>query len=323
MSAPRGQGLGLGQGLGQGLGRALGTGLAVAAVLIGGGAAPAGALGVVGGGGGGSTTNSGPVQVVHRCTLYANGAGFGAWCGGGESGRARTWNQILNGRPFVPCRNDPVPQGYATPPDPDGTGQWAMQTCIVDYNLDQPRGGPRAHPVTTLVWLPGPDGPGVVPGYMTWLWAAFDTAYPTPILSVGPIAWPRTNVPAFFWLAGPAATGPARTVWDGEENLTMTARLHGLQVTRVGTGESTTCAAAAKAYDPARSPFEQDPAACTLTFGRSSATQPGQAYQLRADASWEVGYTDAAGTWHSMGVFDVPSYQLLPVQDVESVVVPG
>ncbi len=264
-------------------------------------------------------SSSPTVAVQQRCTLYANGVGFGAWCGG-ATGTPQTWRELLGGRPFIACRDDPVPAGVSTPPSPDGApGDWWMETCIRDYNLNAVRGGPNAHPVTQLVWRPA--GQEVVaPGYMAWLWDTFASTYPTPVLSVGPTVRPRVNVPAVFWLAGPPAAPVDRTVFDGTQQIRMTAQLVHLVVHPgvSATEPAVDCGAGTVAYDTTIDPFGQ-PSDCQFTYTRSSAYLPGAAYPVRADAYWEVAWTDAGGARHALGTYDVSSVQLIPVQEVEAV----
>jgi hypothetical protein len=266
---------------------------------------------------------------VRTCTLYANDAGFGAWCGSGVGKRGRTWRDRLDGRPFVKCRQDRVPDGVQTPADPPGRpGRWLLETCMAGVDLDSLDGGPDAEPRTRLVWVPPGRELGEVPPWMTWLWDAFTSAYPVPVLSVGPTARPRVNVPATFWLDGPSAQAQTRQVFDGTSTITMVARLQRLRIDPGvlpgpgGLGAASRpldCAGGTLPYDRTRSPFEQV-STCSYTFRRSSASLPMQAYPVRADAIWQVGWIDAAGTFRQLGVFSVGSIQLLPVQEVESVV---
>ncbi len=268
------------------------------------------------------------VRRVRTCTLYANDAGFGAWCGSGTGLRGRTWRARLAGKPFVKCRQDPVPDGVQTPQDPDRPGRWRLETCMRDVDLDTVDGGPDARTEIRIVWVTPDRDLGAVPPWMTWLWDTFTSAYPVPVLSVGPTARPRVNVPATFWLEGASAQTQTREVFDGRGAISMVARLVRLRVdpgTLPGLGGlggapgPLDCAAGTVPYDRTRSPFEQ-PSTCTITFRRSSAALPQHAYPVRADAFWQVGWVDAAGTFRQLGVFSVASIQLLPVQEVESVV---
>lgn len=274
---------------------------------------------------GGSPTPPSPtppkVQQVHRCTLYASEVGFGASCAGGQSGEAHTWRELLAGHPFVACHDEPVPSGLALPPRPPGQrdGAYYLETCIVDYDLDQVAGGPHAHPETTLVWIPGSQQVQHVPPWMVWLWSAFDTAYPTPVISAGPTAFPRVNVPAYFWVTPATAAPITRDVFDGVETITMRAELVRFTV-RPGVRpdeDPIDCGDGATPYDASRTPFDQA-STCTFTYDRSSAHLPQQAYPMRGDAYWQVGYTDSAGTYHQLGVFDIGTIQRVPVQEVEA-----
>lgn len=292
--------------------------LAAAVLVLTGAPAPATA------GGGdpqGSAVRSG-VARSHGCTLYANGGGFGALCGSGVRGRGRTWLARLEGNPFVRCRQDDVPPGVGTPPAPDGAGRWMLETCMQSFDLNRVDGGDPI-PVTRLVWVPAGGGLGPVPPWMDWFWDSFATSYPQPLLRVGPTVRPRVNVPAYFWLDGDGTDPVTRQVFDGVQTLTMTARLRRLEIDPSGGGRISVgpvdCADPTVPYDPATGPFQQV-STCTFTFPRSSASLPGFGYPIRADAFWEVGWTDAAGTYRQLGTFPVTGYQLLVVQEVESVV---
>ena len=264
-----------------------------------------------------------PVVVkVNRCTLYASEMSFGATCGGGASGPALTWRQQLAGHLLVTCHDEVVPAGVALPPEPrDGQpGSYYLQTCVVDFDLDLVGGGPDAHPVTTLVWIGGRERVQSVPPWMDWLWAGFSSVYPTPVLTTGPTAYPRVNVPTFFWLAPASAAPISRVVFDGVQDITITAELVRLDVRPgVFAGEPAIgCGTGVEVYDTRFSPFEQV-SACTFTYPRSSASLPDRAYPAKASAFWRVGYTGVGG-YRQLGLFDVATVQLLPVQEVQSLV---
>jgi hypothetical protein len=273
------------------------------------------------GGNGWAAPDAGVAQRHRQCTLYANGVGFGAVCGSGEGGPARTWRDLLAGNRMVPCRDDPIPAGFIVPPPPrDARGRYWMESCIVDYDLGQVGGGPNAHVETALVWIPAGDRVrDVVPPWMTWLWRKFETAYPLPVLAVGPTARPRVNVPAYFWLP-PASSAPlSRRIYDGRQWITMQARLVRLVVhPGVAAQPPVECGTGVAAYDFGADPFTQR-STCAFTYRRSSASMPGQTYPARADADWQVGFTDSAG-YHLLGVFTVSSLQRVAVQEVQAVV---
>ena len=267
------------------------------------------------------------VRRVGKCRLYANNGGFGALCGSGARRQGLTWRERLGGRPFVACRQDDVPSGVSTPPPPDdGPGRWFLETCMVDVDQDTRDGG-DADTRIRLAWVPAGRELGPVPPWMDWLWDAFANDYPTPVLSVGPTARPRVNVPAYFWLEGESAQTQTRQVFDGRRTITMQARLARLRVdpgTDPGPGGlgapalPVDCPDGGTAYDRSVGPFDQA-STCSHTFARSSAWLPDRAYPVRADADWEVGWIEG-GTFRLLGTFTVGSVQLLPVQEVESVV---
>lgn len=296
--------------------------------------ASTGGISSSGASGSGTSGSSGSaVQRVRSCTLYANNAGFGGWCGNALGVRGRTWAERLGGKRFVRCRYDDVPDGVEPPPDPPGRpGAWRLQTCMRDVDLNTVDGGPNAYAESSLVWiLAGDPVSRTVPPWMDWLWDTFASAYPQPILTIGPTARPRVNVPTYFWLEGDAAAPIERRVFDGRQWIVMRARLQGLRVEpgaaarpgaggAAGSGPVVDCGSGTVPYDRSATPFRQA-STCTFTYRRSSASQPRQAYAVQATASWEVSYADAAGGGRQiLGTFEVGSIQLVPVQEVESVV---
>jgi hypothetical protein len=216
-----------------------------------------------------------------------------------------------------------------TPPEPASpAGGWWLESCLEDVDLNSFDGGPDARTETRLVWVPTGRELREVPPWMDWLWDAFASSYPDPVLNVGPTVRPRVNVPAYFWLEGPSAQTQTREVFNGVETITMQARLVRLEVdpgAAPGPGGlgapsgPVRCPGGAVPYDRSVGPFEQA-STCTHTFRRSSASLPGHAYSVRADAYWQVGWVDPAGTFRPLGTFTVSTLQLLPVQEVESLV---
>lgn len=300
--------------------------------LVAGALLPTGSARAIGGGDTGSSpTSAGLAQTVHLCTLYANHLGFGAWCGSGSGGVARTWQERLGGNPFVPCKDDPVPDGVLTPPDPPGGGGWYVRTCIRDANLNSTNGG-NAHPVSSLVWVPaGQTVYQPVPDWMTWLWNRVQGRYPAVFLTTAPTAIPRVNVPTVFTVGtnqttvdGTDVATHQRQFWDGNQQITMQAFLRHLTVyPGIDPNEAgIDCGAGTTPYDPALGPFDQ-PSTCKVTYLRSSADQPGAEYSVRSVATWEAGWFDAGAVWHSLGSFDVTSTQLIPVQEVQAIQVLG
>jgi hypothetical protein len=82
---------------------------------------------------------------VRTCNMYVNSNGFGAYCGSGTAYTdVSSWRQLLGNRPFIPCKNFPVPPGVTLAPPPEGK-EWVLRLTIVDYNLDTiaPPGGRR------------------------------------------------------------------------------------------------------------------------------------------------------------------------------------
>lgn len=263
--------------------------------------------------------SSPPVQErVRRCTLYASELGFGASCTKRTGGIPLTWRQRVQPHKFVRCFDEPVPEGAEVPPSPPGRGAYFLENCIRGYDLDSYDGGPDAHIVVTLVWVPQGEERSIPP-WMEWLWDRFDAAYPTPLLQIGPTLRPRVNVPAYFWVADATAQPITRIVFDGGQDVVMRAELARLVVLPgVEAGEAPVfCPDPTEQYDFGRSPFEQF-STCTYTYTRSSAHLPDEMYPAEVHAFWRVTYENATGE-HLLGEFDISVTQMLPVQEAQSV----
>src|SRR5690242_19122058 len=89
-----------------------------------------------------TTASADTIQTGNSvCSMYVNTVGFGSYCTsgkpylGGDAPPPPTWRKRLAGRPFVPCRDFPIPEGIRLPQAPDGK-KWMMRVTITDYNLD-------------------------------------------------------------------------------------------------------------------------------------------------------------------------------------------
>ncbi len=270
------------------------------------------------------------------CSMYVNSTGFGAYCTSGnaylgDGTPPPTWRERLNGRPFVPCRNFPIPDGIHLPQAPEGK-KWVLRVTITDYDLNTYNGGNKAHlerayvPVNAEEEAQCPE-----PDYMDQFWMKFKSTYPTPALVVKPTFTPRVNVPAFFSLTKESSeqyknTGELSGYYDPQHNLTMRGMVVEMKVDP-GDGTTpftclmgTTPADDPDGYDETQDPFHQMNT-CKHKYAKSSASQPDGMYTVKLTITWEVSYWIGkdSGGWHSIGKATVTAVQRLPVQEVQAI----
>jgi hypothetical protein len=277
---------------------------------------------------------------AHVCSMYVNSVGFGAYCSSGKSylrGDAppKTWRARLGGRPFIPCRDFPVPDGITLPAPPDGK-EWRLRITIEDYDLDSTNGGPRVHLERMIVPV-GPNDREQCPdrGYMDAFWWPFHTSYPDPALQVKPTYTPRVNVPAYFSLTRESSyilrndiNRPDELLagsYNGTQNLTMRGLVTKLKVDPGdGTGGFTCLMGLTPvddddSYDETKDPFNQM-SNCKHIYKRSSANQPDGMYTVKLTITWEVAYwVGQANGWVKIGDANVHAVQRLPVQEVQAI----
>jgi hypothetical protein len=286
-----------------------------------------------------TTASANTIQTGNRvCSMYVNSIGFGAYCSSGQAyvGGAPppTWREKLHGRPFIPCRDVPIPKGVHMP-DPPAGKQWVMRITIADYNLNSYNGGPRAHLERAYVPVNEAERDQCpFPDYMTQFWWQFDSTYPDPALQVRPTYTPRVNVPAFFSLTRESSmilknTGAPADLdsgyYDQRHNLTMRGLVTQMKIDP-GDGKpaflckmGATPADDADGYDETKQPDEQM-STCKHVYERSSANQPDGMYTVKLTITWEVSYWIGRSTgWQPIGTADVHAVQRLPVQEVQAI----
>lgn len=273
------------------------------------------------------------------CRMYVNSVGFGAYCsngaaylGGGDP--PPTWRERLGGRPFVPCRDFPIPDGIKLPQAPEGK-KWVLRVTITDYNLDTYDGGDGAHLERAYMPVsPEEEAQCPFPAYMEPFWYEFRSSYPEPALVIKPTFTPRVNVPAFFSLTADSSRAQADDKDPGKysgyidptHNLTM----RGLVVAmKVDPGDGTapfdcpmgvTPVDDPDGYDETQDPFHQINT-CKHIYQRSSASQPDGMYTVKLTITWEVSYWVGkdVGGWNPIGRANVTAVQRLPVQEVQAI----
>ncbi|MEU4194067.1 hypothetical protein AB0E69_19355 [Kribbella sp. NPDC026611] len=270
------------------------------------------------------------------CSMYVNSVGFGAYCSSGAAYLGTgtpppTWRQRLAGRPFIPCRDFPIPDGIKLPQAPDGK-KWVMRITITDYKLDTYNGGPAAHLERAYVPVDAADEAQCpFPDYMEQFWRHFKSNYPDPALQVMPTFTPRVNVPAFFSLTPASSmvyenTGELSGYYNQTHNLTMRGMVVKILIDPGDGTEPFTCKmGVTPADDPDGYDESQDPDhqinTCKHVYKRSSATEPDAMYTVKLTITWEVSYwigKDQNG-WHPIGQADVHAVQRLPVQEVQAI----
>jgi hypothetical protein len=286
-----------------------------------------------------STASAGGGGTIHAgdrvCSMYVNSNGFGAYCSnttsGGNGGHLPTWRELMRGPVFIPCRDFPVPDGITLPPPPAGK-TWVLRLTIVDYNLDQYDGGPKAHVERAIVPVSDAERaqcPNV--GYMDRFWNDFHEGYPSPVLLVNPTYTPRVNVPAFFALTPESSyilkndptADPDSIYYGGGHNLTMRAVV---RLMTIDPGDGTkpfTCLMGTtkiddNGYDQNSDPFHQMNM-CKYVYKRSSANQPDGMYTVKLTITWQVDYWRGDPGWTPVGTAEVHAVQRLPVQEVQTI----
>jgi hypothetical protein len=268
---------------------------------------------------------------VRTCNMYVNSNGFGAYCGSGTAYTdVSSWRQLLGNRPFIPCKDFPVPPGVTLGPPPEGK-EWVLRLTIVDYNLDTiaPPGGRRAHVERAIVPVgqaernqcPEPD-------YMETFWTRFDEGYPDPVLQVNPTFTPRVNIPAYFDLAPDSAYIQKESKFAvfalGRDHLTMRGVVGRIQVDPGDGSPVVDCLGGVAplgkdSYDKTKDPFHQI-SNCKHVYKRSSASQPDGMYTVKLKIFWDVSYWHTnTDSWHYLGSAEVDAVQRLPVQEVQAV----
>ncbi|ADB32361.1 hypothetical protein Kfla_3300 [Kribbella flavida DSM 17836] len=272
------------------------------------------------------------------CSMYANSNGFGAYCSAGQvswGNNPPTWRQTLGGRPFIPCRDFPVPGGIELAEPPPGK-EWVLRLTIVDYQLDTNDGGDDAHLERAIVPVSAEERRQCLPeSYMDQFWTFFDEAYPDPVLLVKPTYTPRVNVPAYFALAPETSyvlknygSVESRNFANYKPGTRLTMRAMVTRLT-VDPGDGTkpfdclegTLPIGSDGYEETQDPFHQA-STCSHVYKRSSAKQPEGMYTVKLTIHWRVDYwrgPDRLQDWTKVGEADVHAVQRLPVQEVQAI----
>ncbi|MGH8774273.1 MAG: hypothetical protein ACRDWI_03580 [Jiangellaceae bacterium] len=205
-------------------------------------------------------------------------------------------------------------------------GDWAPASACWDQIV-------AANGGAMMVWVPegsappAPPPPPVPPEMLAEI-AMENLAAPQPVVERNPTTTSFVNLSTWFWVVdggGPADGFVPLTVTAtaGANSATVTADPNRLSLVSSG-GPTAACAP-----DEARTEWASgvdEGGACTITHGRSSATQPGLAYTVTATAgyvaSWtgvEAGVPVAGG---GLGSVTSPAASVdLPVGEIQAIVI--
>jgi len=142
-------------------------------------------------------------------------------------------------------------------------------------------------PEPQITMAPAPDIPQLV-NLTTYLWVPADQWQPETVsASAGGVTSTVTAT-------------PTRVIWD------------------MGQGDTVVCDGPGLPYNPSL-PDEAQPSDCHYTYRRSSAGQPGQAYQVTATVEWETTWTvSGAAGGGSLGTTTSSSTTSVQVAELQS-----
>lgn len=162
---------------------------------------------------------------------------------------------------------------------------------------------PFLNPTGPTTTTPAGGSPGTTAPPRTAVQIARETAQRTPL----PLPSVRTsppsdrdqlvNLPTWLWVED---WNPRRaTATEGPLTVTVVAAPRSV-MWRMGDGTEVVCAVPGRPWNPALRE-EQQSTDCSHTYRRSSALQPGLAYQARATMTWDVTWTATNGESGSLG----------------------
>ncbi|MCW2568945.1 MAG: hypothetical protein JWN54_3042 [Mycobacterium sp.] len=265
-------------------------------------------------------TSEGAQQAqVSMCSLYANSAGFGMSCLGGD-GSVGSLKAVLGGDPFPACWDEVPPAGFVPPAPADGPGAWWIETCVKGIDPETlKRTGPVLLEQRPVFLAPGAERFLTV-NQRNLIASVQQETYPVPLLAMGPSSSPRVNTDVYFWVV----PGRARTV---ERRVVLPAGTVSMRATIVQTavqptgpaGPTARCAGRGVEVHAVTDP-ERVPGACHHRYRHSSARASGGEYAMPVTAYWRVEYS-TGGAWTELGTFPVNTVQRLRVTEIQTLVV--
>lgn len=257
-----------------------------------------------GGNGGLCTVDLGGQWITVQCQ-YGTGSSGSSGSGTGHGGKV-----ALDCRLTLISQAEAVQLGLQWPP-PKGFS-WAFMQCF----------GGRTAPRAIAVLVSNATGaPAVTPQQLLQR-ALSELRIPTLRAQTAP---PRgkdalVGLPEWFWVARGQWHQVSVTVSAGPVWATATASPFRLSFQPGGGFGPVTCAGPGTVYNPVV-PASQQHTACQFTYMRSSAGQPGNAYQASITVTWNVSWTGSGGVG---GVVDagleVPFKFPIPVAQGEALV---
>ena len=225
-----------------------------------------------------ATVNGGTITVQ---------AGAESWSPPAGSTWARTTKS--DPPPGKPNPNQPYGCTYAVPsakyqqlmgtggPTP---GKWVLPVCA----------GPGVIDPMPPIWVVNatPQAPAANPVVLVRQ-ALSNLALPTPTIEMAPPADrdQLVNVATWLWIDPAAWRGMSATASAGPVTTTATATPAEV-VWQMGDGQSVTCLGPGTAYDPSKPNATTD---CSYTWRKSSAGQPGGAYQVTATLYYQAAWS--------------------------------
>ena len=256
---------------------------------------------------------------VSSCSLYANSAGFGMSCLGGD-GSVASLKQLLGGDPFPACWHEVPPAGFVPPAPADGPGAWWVETCVegIDPKTLE-RTGPVVLEQRPVFLAPGAERLLTV-NQQRLIASVYQETYPMPLLAVGPSGSPRVNTDVYYWVVPGRAGTVERRVTLPTGPVSMRATIVQTAVQPVGAaGPTVRCDGRGVEVHQVTAP-EQVPGACHHRYRHSSARASGGEYAMPVTAYWRVEYS-TGGAWTELGTFPVNTVQRLRVTEIQTLVV--
>jgi len=269
------------------------------------------------------------------CSLYATQSNFGLYCLGGGGGSSQTVKEFLGAEKLPNCWDDPMSAAQLAQYDLQPSDQYGyyLQSCLSGIDPNRPMSSqPGVQLNQSVIELPRHPpvcaSPQPEPKWGTCRMTLTDrqrrlVRFSTPrdaqipgiVLLIRPSGRARVNQDVAF-VDGNAVTATEQLNVGG---VTMWAQLDGFAIYPFGPdGQRVPCAGTqdvAATDTPA-----SKPQACWWRYARSSATQPGERYPFRAEATWNVYVRDGQGQ-RVFATFLKWDDLALPVTEIQTVVV--
>lgn len=195
--------------------------------------------------------------------------------GGGSAGVPACTYQALSADDAAIA--DGMAQSGMGPSKGSGPGVWVRKICMDD----------RGFSTGTVVW--GPQPQAVDPAALAQQALGY---VPVPVPGIGMNPPPDRDqfvgLPVWLWLDRGGWQPASATASAAGVTVTVTAVPERVSWD-MGNGDTVTCGPGTP-YDPRR-PEHQQSTDCSYTYRRSSASQPGERYQVTVTATWHATWT--------------------------------